>query len=87
MTPPPDSCSDTLSGLVTLTLEIAGIPTVIPTKCRDTDLWTPCSAESRQISRQNGGIPGTQRYKRESTVPHESRHQSRHDVAINFMRG
>jgi hypothetical protein len=40
MTPRPDSCPDRLSELATLTQGPAGIPTGIPTKCRDS-AWRP----------------------------------------------
>ena len=36
MTPHPDICPHRLSELATRTQGTAGIPTVIPTKCRDT---------------------------------------------------
>jgi len=58
MTPHPDSCPDRLSELATLTQGTAGIPTVIPTKCRDTARRPPCGVESRQTSRRHGGIRG-----------------------------
>ena len=83
MTPHPDSCPDKLSELAILTQGTAGIPTVIPTKCLDTARRPPCSAESRQASRRNGGITGARRDRRDSIGPTpESRHQSRHAVAI-----
>ena len=50
MTPHPDSCPDRLSELATLMQGTAGIPTVIPTKCRDTARRPPCGAESRTLA-------------------------------------
>jgi len=83
MTPHPDSCPDRLSELAALTQGTAGIPSVIPTKCRDMARRPPCGAESRQIFRRNGGITGARRDRSDSTRPtSESRHQSRHHVAI-----
>ena len=58
MTPHADRCPDRLSGLTALTQGTAGIPTVIPTKCRDTARRPLCGAESRQTSRRHGGIRG-----------------------------
>ena len=47
-----DSCFDRLSELAVPALGIAGNPT----KCRDTVRQHPSGAETRQMSRRNGGI-------------------------------
>lgn len=36
MTPRPDNCPDKVSGLAAMNDEKTEIPTIIPTKCRDT---------------------------------------------------
>ena len=54
MTPNPDR----LSELATPKQRTAGIPTVIPTKCRDTARRPSCGTEARQASRRYGGIRG-----------------------------
>ena len=56
MTPHPDSCPDKLSELAILTQGTAGIPTVIPTKCRDWGGHLSQNNLLRQESRQFGGI-------------------------------
>jgi hypothetical protein len=56
MTPHPDSCPDRPSELATLTQGTAGIPTVIPTKCRDMHAPTTPRPELRHQSRHVVGI-------------------------------
>jgi hypothetical protein len=67
MTHQPDNFLDKLSGLGLPLEGAARVATVIPTKCRDTWLCAPERGKSRQISRQNGVIPGAaQRSMRDS---------------------
>ena len=56
MTLHPDSCPDTLSELASFARDTAGIPTIIPTKCRDMTRKPLCGNVSRQAFRRNVGI-------------------------------
>lgn len=56
MTLLPDDCPDRLSELAILAQGAVAIPTVIPTKCRDTTQWSPCSAG---FLRREGNPPKT----------------------------
>lgn len=56
MTPHPDDHPDKLSELVTIVEGITGIPTAIPTKCRDSAGRALRAGGSRQTARRNGGI-------------------------------
>ena len=54
--PHPDNCPDRLSGFWRPVEGIAGVPTAIPTQCRDYCRRATGKGESRQLSRRNGGI-------------------------------
>lgn len=52
----PDIYPDRMSGFAAVTGQKSGIPTEIPTKCRDSGADGLSAEESRQISRHFGGI-------------------------------
>lgn len=56
MRPHPDNYSNKVSGHRVFTRGSAGVPTVIPTKCRDVARSSPCGGESRHASRPTGRI-------------------------------
>ena len=59
MTPNPDSNPDKVSGLADWPEPRTGIPTIIPTKCRDSSAARWSDNQSSQTSRHTGGISTT----------------------------
>lgn len=59
MTPNPDSNPDKVSGLADWPEPRTGIPTIIPTKCRDSGAARQGDSESRQTSCHFGEISKT----------------------------